>query len=146
MVDIVDSTTRSRMMASIKGRDTSPERLVRSFLHRAGLRFRLHVAGMPGRPDIVLPRWRTVVFVNGCFWHRHTGCRFATVPATRADFWSSKLAANVARDARQKASLEAAGWNVVVFWECHVKSVGQLDALVRSIRRLQPQGATATTI
>ncbi|MGO4815947.1 very short patch repair endonuclease, partial [Cupriavidus sp. 2MCAB6] len=87
MADIVDSTTRSRMMASIRGRNTAPEVALRSAIHRLGLRFRLHCAGLPGRPDVVLPRHRAVVFVHGCFWHRHPGCRLAYSPGSRVDFW-----------------------------------------------------------
>ena len=95
MVDNVDAATRSRMMSAIRGRDTSPERIVRRYLHGAGLRFRLGGAGLPGRPDIVLPRHRVALFVHGCFWHRHEGCRFTTTPATNADFWKTKFARNV---------------------------------------------------
>src|SRR5690606_8341446 len=98
MMDIVDPSTRSRMMKGIRGRDTEPERIVRQYLHAAGLRFRLGGAGLPGRPDVVLPRHRVALFVHGCFWHRHEGCRFTTTPATNADFWQSKFASNTARD------------------------------------------------
>src|SRR4051812_26276050 len=97
MTDVVDRKTRSRMMSGIKGRDTQPELLVRSFLHRAGFRFRLHAKGIVGRPDLVLPKYRAVVFVHGCFWHRHN-CKFATNPKTNSAFWRKKFAENVARD------------------------------------------------
>lgn len=124
MADIVDPFTRSRMMASIKGTNTRPEIALRKALHALGLRYRLHDRKLPGRPDIVLPRWRAVVFVHGCFWHRHDGCRYATVPATRQQFWNEKFAANVSRDQRNLASLAAAEWRTRIVWECDLKTLG----------------------
>lgn len=121
MVDVVDRATRSRMMANIRGRDTKPEMQVRRMLHGGGYRFRLHDRLMPGRPDIVLPKHRVAIFVHGCFWHRHAGCRFCTTPATRPDFWREKFASNVERDARNIASLIASGWRVATIWECALK-------------------------
>lgn len=121
MVDVVDRETRSRMMANIRGRDTKPEMLVRRMLHRAGYRYRLHDRQMPGRPDIVLPRHRVAIFVHGCFWHRHSGCRLCTTPATRAEFWRDKFEANVERDQRNSASLVTSGWRVATIWECALK-------------------------
>lgn len=112
---------RSLIMRSVRGKDTSPELKVRSALHRAGYRFRLHRKGMPGSPDIVLPSRRAVVFVHGCFWHRHAGCRAASNPSTRADFWAEKFSSNIARDCRNRADLERAGWSVYVVWECETK-------------------------
>lgn len=131
-MDIVDRATRSRMMSRIRGRDTKPEVLVRSGLHRQGLRFTLH-ARLPGRPDLVFPKYRTVVFVHGCFWHRHPGCRYATTPSGNADFWKRKFAENVDRDIRVQRELEMAGWKVITVWECEVKSMdfGALAARVR---------------
>lgn len=133
MADIVDRATRSRMMAAIRGRDTAPERLVRSYLHRAGLRFRLHARELPGSPDVLLPRWRTAVFVHGCYWHRHRGCRFATIPSTNRVFWREKFAANEARDRRNARRLRALGWRVIVVWECAVGDRA-LERLVTRIR------------
>lgn len=124
MGDIVDQATRSRMMAGIKGTNTKPEIALRKAMHALGLRFRLHAKGMPGRPDIVLPRWKAVIFVHGCFWHRHEGCRYATVPATRPEFWNAKFAANVARDHRNLESLGEAGWRTRIVWECDLKARG----------------------
>lgn len=120
-------------MAGIKGGDTKPERLVRRYLHAAGLRFRLHDRSLPGRPDIVLPRYKTVVFIHGCFWHRHQDCRYATTPTTRADFWANKFSANVLRDQRDAEALANLGWNVLVFWECELRDPAKLDALYWSI-------------
>lgn len=124
MADVVDKATRSRMMAGIKGANTRPELALRKALHALGLRFRLHAKRLPGRPDIVLPRWKGVVFVHGCFWHRHEGCRYATVPATRPQFWNEKFAANVSRDQRNLDDLAAAGWRTRVVWECDLKTHG----------------------
>lgn len=118
MTDVVDRKTRSRMMSGIKGRDTAPELAVRSFLHRSGLRFRLHGRNLPGRPDLVFPKYRTVLFVHGCFWHRHGRCRYASTPATNRVFWERKFAANVERDHRVRLQLRKMGWRVLVVWEC----------------------------
>ncbi|MCC6246006.1 MAG: DNA mismatch endonuclease Vsr [Gemmatimonadaceae bacterium] len=134
MADIVDPSRRSRMMAGIKGSDTTPERLVRSHLHRAALRFRLHGRDLPGRPDIVLPRWETVVFVHGCFWHRHKNCPNAATPSSNRAFWNRKFRENMARDARNVAALRRLGWRVYVVWECRT-SPRALDVLVRKIRQ-----------
>ena len=117
-MDIVDTKTRSRMMGRIRARDTTPERRVRSFLHACGLRYSLHRRDLPGSPDIVLPAFKTVVFVHGCFWHRHPGCQLATTPATRPAFWKAKFDSNVTRDARNEAQLASAGWQVLTIWEC----------------------------
>lgn len=139
MVDVVDQATRSRMMSGIRGKNTKPERIVRSFLHRAGLRFRLH-AKLPGKPDLVLPKYRTAVFVHGCFWHRHEGCRYATTPANNALFWREKFAGNVSRDARKKQQLEQMGWKVLVIWSCQSndRDLGKLATL---IRKNEPRGS-----
>lgn len=117
------------MMASIRRADTAPELRVRRYLHGCGLRFRVHTRELPGTPDIVLPRFKAVVFVHGCFWHRHPGCRFATVPSSRTDFWSAKFAGNVRRDAQKAAALEALGWRPLVIWECETRDADQLDGL-----------------
>ena len=113
-------------MANIKGSNTGPEIALRKALHALGLRFRLHDRKLPGRPDIVLPRWKAVIFVHGCFWHRHEGCRYATVPATRPQFWNEKFAANVSRDQRNLDGLASAGWRTRVVWECDLKTLGAL--------------------
>lgn len=134
MVDIVPPEVRSRMMARIRGRDTLPERLVRSYLHRAGLRFRLHAPDLPGRPDIVLPRWHAVVFVHGCFWHRHTGCPRCTTPSSNPAFWQAKFSANVERDQRKAAALRRLGWRVFTVWECQVNHERRMARLVDRIR------------
>ncbi len=105
-------------MASIRARDTKPELQVRRYLHAHGLRFRLVRKDLPGKPDVVLPRWRTAIFVHGCFWHGHDGCRYAAVSKTRTEFWASKIASNAERDARSIDALRVLGWRVIVIWEC----------------------------
>lgn len=123
------------MMSGIRGRDTAPELRVRRFLHGAGLRFRLHVRNLPGRPDITLPRHRSVVFVHGCFWHQHDGCVKAVMPSSNREFWQAKLDGNRARDVRTRMELERLGWVVHVIWECECVTDRALAALVESIRR-----------
>lgn len=120
MADVVDATTRSRMMSRIRGRNTKPEILVRSLLHRQGFRFRLHVRELPGKPDIVLPKYQAAIFVHGCFWHGHD-CPLYRLPGTRPDFWQNKVDRNRASDRRAKDALLAAGWRVAVVWECALR-------------------------
>jgi len=132
-MDVVDRATRSRMMSGIRGKNTKPELFVRSYLHRSGLRFRLH-SKLPGKPDLVLPRYRAVVFVHGCFWHRHKGCRFTTTPASNPAFWQDKFASNIRRDAKVTAQLEKLGWRVLVIWACQLNE-SSLKGLAREIRK-----------
>ena len=134
MPDIVDPGTRSRMMSGIRGRDTQPELLVRRYLHAHGYRYRLHVRDLPGKPDIVLPRYVAVVFVHGCFWHHHPGCRFAYLPKSRQEFWEPKLRGNAERDAKHQSELECAGWRVFTVWECETNG-DSLDRLAQTIRQ-----------
>lgn len=131
MVDTISEAHRSWNMSRIKGRNTGPELRLRSLLHRAGFRFRLHVKDLPGKPDIVLPKYRTAIFVHGCFWHRHEGCRNATTPSTRAEFWQEKFDGNVKRDRRNMAALKTAGWAVITVWECDLKA--DADRIVQQI-------------
>ena len=139
MTDIVNSKRRSAIMACIGGRDTAPELAVRRIAHRMGLRFRLHCKDLPGRPDLVFPKHRLVVFVHGCFWHRHEECKYAYTPKSRIEFWAKKFASNVARDARQEAALKALGWRVLVIWECETKDEVAVERkLVAGIHREGP--------
>ena len=134
MTDVVDKATRSRMMSGIKGKNTKPELLVRKYLHGQGLRFRLHAKELPGKPDLVFPKYKAVVFVHGCFWHHHPGCKFATKPKTRASYWNNKLSENVKRDGYQIAALEGLGWRVFVVWECELQEGNsRLESLVSGI-------------
>ena len=121
MVDVVPPADRSRMMAGIKGKNSQPELLVRRLLFASGYRFRLHRRDLPGTPDIAMPGRKIAVFVHGCFWHLHQGCRYAKMPATRADFWKAKLEDNVERDSRAVAKLQALGWRVLCVWECSTR-------------------------
>lgn len=114
-------------MSRIRSRDTSPECAVRSMLHRLGYRFRLHSRRLPGRPDVVLPRYGTVVFVHGCFWHRHNDCPYAYMPKSRTEFWSRKFTDNIARDRRATVQLRNAGWRVLVVWECELRDLDRLS-------------------
>lgn len=121
MVDVVDKATRSRMMSGIQGKNTKPELLVRKYLHGRGLRFRLHARELPGKPDLVFPKYKAVVFVHGCFWHSHPRCRFAVVPASNVEFWKQKLDGNRMRDQRDETRLKALGWRVLTVWECQLE-------------------------
>jgi len=138
VADVVDKQTRSRMMAGIRGKNTKPEIALRKALHAMGFRFRLHDKRLPGRPDIVLPKWKVAIEVHGCFWHRHEGCRYSSTPATRSDFWAEKFAANVARDRRNLEQLLEEGWRTAVVWECWLREkdisglIGELSAWIRS--------------
>lgn len=134
MTDVVDKATRSRMMAGIRGKNTRPEIILRRALHADGFRFRLHDTRLPGKPDLVFPRFGAVCFVHGCFWHRHAKCRYATNPATRPEFWEAKFQANVAGDKRNRQSLIEAGWRVAVVWECALKH-GQEVRVAKKVGR-----------
>jgi len=128
-MDIVSPTVRSRMMSGIRGKNTRPELLIRRILFAAGYRFRLHRKDLPGTPDIVLSKYRAVIFIHGCFWHMHDGCRFAKIPSSRKQFWRRKLAGNRERDRRSIDELMAAGWRVLVVWECMTRSETSCNAL-----------------
>src|SRR5258706_14938204 len=131
-MDIVDRKRRSEMMSRIGPRDTVPELAVRRAAHRLGHRFRLHRKDLPGRPDLVFPKFKVAVFVHGCFWHRHPGCHLCATPKSRVEFWSKKFADNVERDRRKEDELLALGWNVLTIWECQTES----DAVIkRQLRR-----------
>lgn len=125
MVDRLTSEQRRLNMSRVRGRDTKPEFVVRRLLHRLGFRYRLHSGDLPGRPDIVLPKWKVVVFVNGCFWHGH-GCRLFKWPTTREEFWRDKIGRNMERDAEVRRKLDELGWRVADVWECSVKGSGRL--------------------
>lgn len=133
MVDVVDRITRSRMMGGIKGTNTKPELLLRSALHRLGLRYRLHAKDLPGRPDIVLPKHRAAIQVNGCFWHRHKNCSYTTSPASNTSFWRKKFDETVERDQRKLIALREAGWRVAIVWECAIRSEGAAG-IARQVR------------
>jgi len=120
MADRISEEKRSWIMSRVHGKDTCIEIKVRKWLFHEGFRFRKNVRTLPGTPDVVLPKYKTVIFVNGCFWHRHPGCKEATTPKTRTDFWNEKFERNVANDRKHKEELQALGWNVIVIWECEI--------------------------
>jgi DNA mismatch endonuclease (patch repair protein) len=130
---------RSALMSRIRSSGTKPEIAVRRALHARGFRFRLHRRDLPGKPDIVLPKYRLAIFVHGCFWHQHSGCRLASRPKTRGDYWGPKLAANVARDERHAAELKALGWRIETVWECDTRDAKRLEQIVEGINRMLRQ-------
>lgn len=120
-MDILSKEKRSWNMSRIRAKNTKPEIIVRSLIHRLGFRFRLHVKSLPGKPDIVLPKYKTVIFVHGCFWHRHPSCKYAYEPKSRKDFWQKKFRQNVERHASVTKELRRLGWRVIVLWECEIE-------------------------
>jgi DNA mismatch endonuclease, patch repair protein len=139
-MDRLSKEHRSWNMSRIRGKDTSPEKTVRSLLHRLGYRFRLHRRNLPGRPDIVLQRFRAVIFVHGCYWHRHKGCKYAYTPKTRIEFWQRKFDENVERDRRTLKSLRKRGWHVLAVWECQISNETTLaKRLVRFLAESEGQ-------
>jgi len=122
MADVHDKATRSFNMSQIKGKNTKPEMIVRRFLHARGFRYKLHDRTLPGKPDIVLPKYKTAIFIHGCFWHGHKGCRYFVVPKTRTEFWLTKINRNEANDSKALHALRNEGWKVIIAWECNVKT------------------------
>ena len=140
MADVHDKETRSYNMSRIKGKDTKPEMLVRKFLHANGYRYRLHVKDMPGKPDIVLPKYKTVIFIHGCFWHGHKDCKYFVVPKTRTEWWLNKINTNIANDAKAVKALKKVGWNIINLWECELKPrqlTPSLNALLKQLSAVQ---------
>lgn len=138
MTDILTKEKRSWNMAQIKGKDTKPEILLRSAIHRSGLRFRVHDNKLPGKPDIVLPRYKTAIFVNGCFWHHHEGCKYAYMPKSRIEFWESKFSRTIQRDMEKNRELIDLGWYVFTAWECEINNDPDdlLERLLNFLREL----------
>jgi DNA mismatch endonuclease, patch repair protein len=122
MADVHSKETRSYNMSRIRSKDTKPELLVRKFLHKNGFRYRLHVKDLPGKPDIVLPKYKTVIFIHGCFWHGHEECKYALLPKTRTHWWADKIGANRANDLKASGLLKEAGWKIIAVWQCELKS------------------------
>lgn len=135
MADVHDPATRSYNMSRIKGKNTKPEVLVRKFLFAQGFRFRLHDKKLPGTPDIVLPKYKTAIFVNGCFWHGHQECKYFVLPKSNTQFWNDKIAKNVKKDIINQIRLVEMGWKVILVWECELKDV---DSLTNLIKRIHP--------
>ncbi|HEY8930884.1 MAG TPA: very short patch repair endonuclease [Mucilaginibacter sp.] len=121
MADVHSKETRSYNMSRIRSKNTKPEMLVRKFLHKNGFRYRLHVKNLPGKPDIVLPKYKTVIFIHGCFWHGHEGCKKATLPKTRVEWWKGKIERNIANDFNAEMALSKIGWTIITIWQCELK-------------------------
>ncbi|MFZ1457608.1 MAG: DNA mismatch endonuclease Vsr [Saprospiraceae bacterium] len=134
MSDVHNTETRSFNMSQIRSKNTKPEVLIRKFLFTNGFRYRIHVKSLPGNPDIVLPKYKTVIFINGCFWHGHTDCKYFVVPKTRTEFWLSKIQKNISKDIVNHNKLEQQGYNIIVIWECDVKNKSIFDSLVQKIK------------
>ncbi|MGD9995070.1 MAG: very short patch repair endonuclease [Salinivirgaceae bacterium] len=136
MADVHDKKTRSYNMSRIKGKNTKPEILVRKFLHKNGFRFRLNYNKLPGKPDIVLPKYKTVIFINGCFWHGHQNCKYFVIPKTRTEWWLEKINGTIQRDIQKKAALEDLGYRVLIIWECELKQQNTELTLSKLLRQL----------
>ncbi len=136
MADVHEPEVRSYNMSQIKGKNTKPEILVRKFLHSNGFRYRLQVKKLPGKPDIVLKKYKTVIFVHGCFWHGHENCRYFVIPKTRTQWWIDKINRNKQKDKEAVISLKGLGWNIITVWECELKPVNRHDRLNLLIKRL----------
>lgn len=137
-MDVVDISTRSQMMSGIKGANTRPEMAVRRYLHSAGFRFRLHRKDLPGRPDMILSKYRLAIFVHGCFWHRHANCRYTSSPSSHENFWLAKFKANMERDKTQVEKLLEAGWRVLIIWECGVRHLSvEFEMLINMVKGSQ---------
>lgn len=138
MTDIHSKETRSYNMSKIKGKDTKPELLVRKFLYKNGFRYRIHVKDLPGKPDIVLKKYKTVIFVHGCFWHGHESCKYYVIPKTRTEWWLSKISNNIAKDLLVKEQLTIKGWKVIEIWECQLRQAKDetLTLLLRDLNIL----------
>lgn len=141
-MDVHDKKTRSYNMSRIKGKNTRPEELVRKYLFSQGFRYRKNDKRLPGSPDIVLPRYKTVIFVNGCFWHGHEGCRYFVWPESNKDFWKNKIETNIARDNKKTAALESMGWKVITVWECELKSKAREQTLSCLVYKLHNNSNT----
>lgn len=136
MADRISAEHRSWNMSRIRGKDTKPEIVLRSLMHRAGFRYRLHDKRLPGKPDLVLPKYKTAIFVNGCYWHRHQGCPKATTPKTNTAFWTKKFEGTIERDARKESELIARGWRVITVWECALETdpMGLVEGLRNQLK------------
>ncbi|HPT73067.1 MAG TPA: DNA mismatch endonuclease Vsr [Candidatus Cloacimonadota bacterium] len=134
MVDRISEEQRSWNMSRIKSKNTKPEMVVRSLLHKMGFRFRLHVKDLPGKPDIVLPKYKTVIFVNGCFWHQHEGCKRATIPKSNQEYWLTKLDMNVQKDQQIQVALIEMKWKIMIVWECELKRLDEIMEKLSGIK------------
>ena len=136
-MDVHDQKTRSYNMSRVKGKDTKPEEIVRKYLFSQGFRYRKNDKRLPGKPDIVLPKYKTVIFVNGCFWHKHEGCKYFVWPKSNSEFWKEKIESNIVRDKKQYEELKNAGWHVIIVWECELKKKQRMDTLEQLVTEIQ---------
>ena len=136
-MDVHDQKTRSYNMSRVKGKDTKPEEIVRKYLFSQGFRYRKNDKRLPGKPDIVLPKYKTVIFVNGCFWHKHEGCKYFVWPKSNSEFWKEKIESNIVREKKQYEELKNAGWHVIIVWECELKKKQRMDTLERLVTEIQ---------
>lgn len=136
-MDVHDQKTRSYNISRVKGKDTKPEEIVRKYLFSQGFRYRKNDKRLPGKPDIVLPKYKTVIFVNGCFWHKHEGCKYFVWPKSNSEFWKEKIESNIVRDKKQYEELKNAGWHVIIVWECELKKKQRMDTLERLVTEIQ---------
>ena len=136
-MEVHDQKTRSYNMSRVKGKDTKPEEIVRKYLFSQGFRYRKNDKRLPGKPDIVLPKYKTVIFVNGCFWHKHEGCKYFVWPKSNSEFWKEKIESNIVRDKKQYEELKNAGWHVIIVWECELKKKQRMDTLERLVTEIQ---------
>lgn len=139
MADVKSNEARSYNMSRIKSKDTKPEETVRKYLFSQGFRYRKNDKRLPGSPDIVLPKYKTVIFVNGCFWHGHTGCKYFVWPQNNAEFWRKKIEDNILRDRNKEEQLRCKGWHVIVIWECQLKTVNRQEALRKLVQEIRKQ-------
>ena len=136
-MDVHDQKTRSYNMSRVKGKDTKPEEIVRKYLFSQGFRYRKNDKRLPGKPDIVLPKYKTVIFVNGCFWHKHEGCKYFVWPKSNSESWKEKIESNIVRDKKQYEELKNAGWHVIIVWEFELKKKQRMDTLERLVTEIQ---------
>jgi DNA mismatch endonuclease (patch repair protein) len=139
MADVHSKETRSYNMSRIKSKNTKPEMLVRQFLHKNGFRYRLHVKDLPSKPDIVLPKYKTVIFIHGCFWHGHEGCKYYVVPKTRTEWWLNKIQGNAINDTKAETLLKEAGWKIIKIWECELKKLLSEKTLAQLLLNIAPE-------
>lgn len=144
MADVMTSEQRSRCMAAIKGKDTKPEMIVRKYLFSCGLRFRVQVRNLPGTPDIVLPKYKTAIFVNGCFWHGHEGCKYFRLPKSNVEFWKEKIGRNIERDRESMQALLDLGWKIIRVWECELRNKANREDTLNKIYKsiTSPNGSS----
>ena len=138
-MDVFSPEKRSQVMSRIRSKDTKPEKIIRSILHKLGFRFRINRKDLPGKPDIVLPKYRTVIFVHGCFWHQHEGCKIASKPKSSSEYWKVKFTKNIERDKKNQEKLKLMGYRVIIIWECEAKVIQKSPEILKSMLLIKPE-------